>query len=90
MRVGGWCLESAAEFTWNNFIPHLPESLGTSTFPLSADGLQTSGVLPGSAGAFPLIADGLQTFDVLPSSTGAFPLIADGLQTFEVLSRRSA
>ncbi|GFV57867.1 retrovirus-related Pol polyprotein from transposon 17.6 [Trichonephila clavipes] len=66
------------------------ELLGTRTFPLIADGLQISGVLPGSAGVFPLIADGLQTFDVLPSSIGAFPLIADGLQTFEVLSRQSA
>ncbi|GFS60011.1 uncharacterized protein TNCV_3455801 [Trichonephila clavipes] len=34
------------QYTWNNFIPHLPESTGTSTFPLIADGLQTSGVLP--------------------------------------------
>ncbi|GFT62685.1 integrase_H2C2 domain-containing protein [Trichonephila clavipes] len=63
---------------------------GTRTFPLIADGLQTSSVLSGSEGAFPLIADGLQTSGVLPSSTGAFPLIADGLQTFEVLSRRGA
>ncbi|GFU38651.1 hypothetical protein TNCV_4777521, partial [Trichonephila clavipes] len=53
-------------FTWNNFIPHLPESTGTSTFPLIADGLQTSDVLPSLQEQEQLpITDGLQTFEVL-------------------------
>ncbi|GFX90977.1 hypothetical protein TNCV_197551 [Trichonephila clavipes] len=73
------------------YLDHLATpTTGTRTFPLIADGLQTSDVLPS-----------LQEQEHFPSSRTDYRLlvcclalqehfIADGLQTFEVLSRRSA
>ncbi|GFV08131.1 hypothetical protein TNCV_3169151 [Trichonephila clavipes] len=96
MRVGGWCLESAAEVRWGPVFFPYTLVFGFMTNMVSWETIFSIAVYMEHfyfafagiyrTGNFPPIAGRTKDFDVLPSSSyGNFLFLVHGLQTFDVL-----